>query len=580
MSSAVEPVILFLSSKNGSKGRVEESFAHQKLSFISAAGAPNALLAIPERLLSAEPTARESFLFSSAQRLRLIERESPADIDPLAITVAFDARQGTFIVEVPRTTPHQLFYRKTEQGLAISRRPESLAGSLSPSEQALFELLQFGAIFPTHSLWDEVDRFVPGYRYRLSFSSDSLDLRREPLPSRLLDSEISDTPLDEILLANVRDSLSRAAAKAAPIVLFSGGVDSGFLASELVELGYGETQLVHLSFDPQGTETKNAREMARRLGLPLDIISFNRNSAFESLISARSSFHQPFGDISVLPTAQLMSEISARYDKTRPIIDGTGADGSFGRFKKYPFWRALSAIPSPAAKLGGLIYALANLAGEQGRLEQITRILRRFSQYELIPAAVMAQNALSDISYFFSKDVQEHSRQIIQEYFSELASDEPLSAFIGANLIYVCANIYGQKTTPFRDGLDSGVIYPFLNPELVDHLLSTGHKQLDFRAEEKAFLKQRLASRVGEDLVYRPKVGFDPVGRDIFIWEPVEELLDLAVKGGPLAPYLDKTSIVHFRRRLHQGYALNAQAYNFLWVLAFSALWFQRQDLI
>ena len=116
---------------------------------------------------------------------------------------------------------------------------------------------------------------------------------------------------------------------AIPIVMFSGGVDSGLIAYRLSALGRMDTVMFNVSFGQNDKEAMVAREMANRLRL--NCIELRYPGKWDVLTSPGAVYPVPFGDYSAPPAAFLASEICDRYAGQKVVVfDGTGADGCFG----------------------------------------------------------------------------------------------------------------------------------------------------------------------------------------------------------------------------------------------------------
>ena len=116
-------------------------------------------------------------------------------------------------------------------------------------------------------------------------------------------------------------------------VAMSSGVDSALLAALLVQAGI-PAQGLTVGYDPltRNDETYAASENARRIGIPIEIISASDEDISAILNLAIKSFPEPLGDATILP--QLLMTMAAK-GRVTSIMDGTGADNIFGGMQKF-----------------------------------------------------------------------------------------------------------------------------------------------------------------------------------------------------------------------------------------------------
>jgi asparagine synthase (glutamine-hydrolysing) len=221
------------------------------------------------------------------------------------------------------------------------------------NDDAVFSILQFGAIIPPLSPWKGIHRFVPGYQYQEMKMVGPVELLQHQDISILNPEQQADEVeqlLDKILKENIGDN------EEDPVLLFSGGVDSGLIASRLAALGYCNSLLINFSFGDDDLESKLAEEMASELGLPFMRVSAQDRPS-SCLDNPGKIYTQPFGDYSTAPTSDLaQSVVKYLSNQKRLIIDGTGADGAFGMTAKIRVWKKVSRVPVIVRKAVSLAY--------------------------------------------------------------------------------------------------------------------------------------------------------------------------------------------------------------------------------
>lgn len=435
-----------------------------------------------------------------------------------------------------------------------------------PDKDAILSVLQFGAIVPPLSPWTEVSRIVPGFKY-----AGIKRLGPVGLP------KIKDPPSDEskpqanhieqlvdfILKTNIGENDN-------PILLFSGGVDSGFIASRLAALGFRDTLLINYSFGDYDLESKISEKMAAELGLPYQRI-FAEEGLCQCLKQPGQIYSQPFGDHSTVPTSALARAVVNRFGNERKvIIDGTGADGAFGMLGKIKSWQSVERVPVFLRLLVSLSYEKLFWRNDS-RFERLGRICRRSTQLP-IAGAVIAQNALAGI--FYSDEANNRLGDLLEKWIEGWVGNEFEDKIVGSDLALTCANIFAQKARPIFQSAGHRVLYPFLDSQVVSHSFSASRDHC--LNEPKAVLKKSLAQYVSADLVYRPKSGFvDPRAQVFYSSEFRSYLAAVTDQSSPLTGILDHAKIKFACDLLAKQRAIPIQTLNLLWAIVFTDRWYR-----
>ena len=434
------------------------------------------------------------------------------------------------------------------------------------NNDAVLSILQFGAIVPPLSPWTGIHRCLPGYQYLGTRMVGPVDLP-ESLDTPCENIEVQADEVEQVLDCILR---SRIGENGDPVVLFSGGVDSGVIASRLVALGYRNSLLINYSFGEDDSETDLAEEMARQLGLPFERVVANEGSCL-CLESPGRVYVQPFGDHSTVPTSALARAVVQRLaNDKRVIIDGTGADGAFGMLAKIRAWDRVGKVPMAFRKAAAVVYEKM-FWGRKGTIESVGRISRRSIEMPLV-AAVLAQNPLAGV--FYSGDANYRLHELLQEWIGGWAGSRLERQIIGADLALTCANIFAQKGNPIFEASGHRVLYPFLEPEMVSMAFRASRSRQ--RHEAKAALKKSLSRHVTGEMVYRPKSGFfDQKGEVFFSDEFIEYLFSAVESSGPISDVLERKPVTRACNLLARRKALPAQTLNLLWAIVFTDRWYR-----
>ena len=493
------------------------------------------------------------------------------------VTRSVDGRSLT--IDIPLTSTDPMYFRRAadSSSLRISDDPRALrTNSCAIDERSLFSILQFGAIVPPLSLWRGIQRLAPGASHTLHV--DDLTWSSSGLPLAVVDTACSDATMGvdaqascvSRLLDEVLDDLCP---NHDPVILFSGGVDSGLIALRAAQMGWKDTLLLHYSMADDDPETIQARAMAQQIGLPIRCVQDIESKAMAVLGQAARAYPQPFGDHSTLPSFALARATIAVLDCPRVIIDGTGADGCFGMFAKAAQWRGAYHLPRGIRNLASAAYAWAGQWRRPGELEKRLRILRRTASLPWLSAAI-AQNPLSGLAYQFPQETTQEVCELLEKWSQTMVvGDEPDVRLPALDLALVCANIFAQKNKPVFAQSTHRVAYPFLDERIVG--LALGHAACWPYAEQSKFaLKAALAQHVPQEMVFRRKSGFvaplSTILRDPTFLAAFDRIL---AKDSPLAPYLNLRVLRQLRRDVETGRDLPAQTYNLIWSAIFTNCW-------
>lgn len=466
--------------------------------------------------------------------------------------------------EIPPCDTRGYFFDNSDR---IVTKPRCLVNeSLKIDDNAVFSVLQFGAIIPPLSPWKGVHRMLPGFRYQGTKIGYPVDLAKGKNISTLNVEQQADeieNLLDAILKRHIgvqRD----------PVLLFSGGVDSGIIASRLAALGYRDSLLLNFSFGDDDPESKLAEAMANHLGLKFERVQANRRLC-SCLDAPGAIYPQPFGDYSTVPTSDLAYSVVERLSSQgRLILDGTGADGAFGMTAQIDSWEKMSRMPQIIKTSAASMYS-KTLWHQTGRIEHVARILRRSAEMPPL-SAILAQNPLAGI--FYKMDNRHLVDDLLERWIGGWAGDNFATRVVAADLAMTCANTFVQKAQSILESGGHKLLCPFLEVEVVSmSLSSTPYWQMD---EPKSPLKKSLARHVPHNMVYRPKSGFvDPRGDVFFDGEFIEHLRSTCEPTGPIAHMLEKKPILNSCELLARRKVLPVQTLNFIWAVVFMDRWYR-----
>jgi asparagine synthetase B (glutamine-hydrolysing) len=473
--------------------------------------------------------------------------------------------------------PH---WRREEDRIAVDPDVRNL---MRPGDRidpvGLLSLLTFGMCVPPFTLAKEIGAFVPGMRTTIDLRDLSI---RESIAPRWSPLRSEDPSLDpeaqcDAVLAALDDALLRSIGDRQPVLLFSGGVDSGLLAARLAALGRRDARLVHYRFSDDAPDTIAARVVAERLGFEFATVDPKPGAALEVLDTAPMRHRRPFADHSTIPTTTLLDGALAMIRAPSTILDGTGADGAFGMFAKAETYdRVERLLPAPLRRLLAMPYRLGGFWRRTGRLEVPLRLLRRAGTLPPIAAAI-AISPMLGIGVHGDRSVVATLGAAVDDWSRRLAPpDGPPVRLPLADLCFICAGLFAQKD--FSAAADAGIpiAYPFLDDQMIDLALRRASRWPG-REHPKRVLKRLLLRDVPAETVERRKSGFVAPTFDLFRDEGMlARLSAVADPGAKLAPFIDPRVLRRCIDDLRAGHAFAPPIHNWLWALLIAERWLDR----
>ena len=492
-----------------------------------------------------------------------------------AIRIEASLKSGEIAIMVPPTTPQQFYFARNSHGFYFSddMRLFRYLVETSLDERAIYALFQYGAIPPPLTIYKNVRRIPNGHVFKLQPNSDEL--------IHLTCFSLRDCPVRNGAQSNPETKIERALDELltgipqAAVLYFSGGVDSGLLASRLAKLGRTDVRLLNYAFDPDDEESRLALRMASYFGLECHQVHHDLRKVSDVLQRIGKDYSFPFGDFSTVPTNVLVHESLEWAQRSFVVIEGTGADGAFGAGLKYPKWQRVYRVPAFLRKRADAAYSLFKLWQRNSRLERLGRVARKSMRMPL-GQAMVAENALEGIAYSIpqqsSADLEEAIRVNFEAMSIGVELEERLSFL---DLVWVCAGRMAPKSfDPLRK---HGVrtIYPYLDLPILAVSSSLAWDEKCAYGEEKAILKRLLARDVPRQWVYRLKRGFEPPHQPMVASPAMQEFLRDVVlsRQNPLINFCETDKVLGMIERARKGQELCPGAYDFIWTLTFTSAW-------
>ncbi len=478
-------------------------------------------------------------------------------------------------VESPFSAVDLIYWRAYDDRIEISADFRELCDApLRPDPAGVLSMLMHGAPIPPLTLYREIKAFLPGCLTEINLRT--LSTSRTSIlswsPSATDEANLGRTDRNAIVGQVLEDSIVDLVGDEAPVVLFSGGIDSTIMAAALKRSGYRNTTLVHLSFGEDHPDTVAARAVAKRLRLPIEIVMDDQRAAEQVMDSAVDIYRQPFADHSA-PPSHVLAEKVARDFAGRPVLDGTGADGAFGLFGRSLRFRSMYRLPRVVHTAADLAYRFGKLWQNDTMLERACRVLRRPTVVPKLNAAI-AQNVLLGVAIRPTAEIGEVWESLDSWIETIRPSDDPMSRIPLADLGVLCASVFAHKNySQFADA-GSNVVYPFLSFPMVD-LAIRRCRYWPTAGQGKQVLKDLFGRDVPEgSLANRRKTGFVAEDRSMFASVRFLDRLESATAtDAPLAAMLEFGFFHDLNKLVRAGRRLPANVYNLAWAIVMADTW-------
>ncbi len=517
------------------------------------------------------------------QLLRLTRGSAyPTDARSYALGGRVEVAGDRVTVTSDLAAVNRLHWAVDRNQLLISADPRLLyRRGMTLDHRGLISLLTLGTIAPPFTLRREVHAFRPGFT--TTFDLRNFQVEEEPaIRWSELDKKDQSRSLEwqvDILVAMLDRMLSEVLTESPPYLLFSGGVDSGLLASRLVALGRTDTQLVHFSFGDDSPDTKAAEALSTVLDLPMTTVRRVERSAAELLDRTPFLHQQAFADHSVVPTTALIEHTASIAPRDSLVIDGTGADGAFGLVRKASRYRWFERlVPLSMRRVLAIPYRQFDLWRGESTSEKFFRVLRRAGTMPRAMAAI-AMSPMHGIGVRDESGAFPELATEIDAWLDHLAPRDGRTVRIAmADLCLICSGVFAQKD--FRGGTDAGMrmAYPYLRQPMID--LALRHAcHWPQSGEPKRALKEALLRVAPASAVNRPKTGFVSSKFELFRDpEVLERLAATAERGSSLAGIIEPAVVRTIVADLRAGQTFSPPIYNFMWSAMVAESWVRQLD--
>ena len=401
-----------------------------------------------------------------------------------------------------------LYYAQQDGGFAWGSELKALrtyyGDALSIDHTALYDYLTYQYIPSPKSMYEGVHKLPPAHllEYDLDRGAYSVrryySLRTDPLEEQYA----SAGELSEQLLSHLGTAVHTQLAADVPLGFFlSGGVDS----SSVVALAAGHHDQLHtyaIGFDAdEASELEFAQTMASHVAATHNPATMAQERALALVEQLPTVFDEPFADSSALPT-YLVAEHAAK--DLRVVLTGDGGDEVFNGYSRYNAHtrkRLTRAGPGESNWLGGL----------KAWNSTLRRAVRGYERYMGLGGFAYYTRLLGGLTHN-EKARYRREWQIPQDYddywYFRQHYDSTLPQAKALQVLdfntYLPDDILTKvDRTSMAHSLEARV--PLLDTKTVEFCFRLTPQQL---GENKALMKNALATRLPHSILARPKRGF------------------------------------------------------------------------
>ena len=462
------------------------------------------------------------------------------------------------------------------------------------SQAGLASLLRFGYVMGPSTIYDRVEKVMPGTIVSIRANGPSSQIQRKVWWSveglchqPLLD--IDDREAIELVRDSIEQSVADRMITDRPLGAFlSGGVDSSLVVSMMARQSSIPIQTFSIGFDDKAyDEAVGAKSVAQHLGTDHTEFYVGEQDALDVVPQLGHMFDEPFADSSQIPTAILCS---ITRNSVVVSLSGDGGDELFGGYDRYAWtmrlWNRLSRVPYSVRCLAATtLNSLPNVVLQRIGSAANACAPRRFRvRQPADKAALLAKllpartaNELYGALVGHWKDPELLLAQTLapedHPAFPVVEVEDPWLRMMGTDLLsYLPDDILVKvDRTSMAVGLEARV--PLLDHRVAELALRLPHRMRVRHGETKWVLKQVLSELVPRPLWDRPKSGFGaPVGSWIRgpLRDWVEELLsqERLDEGGHFNANIVRSALSsHLSGRMEMG--------NYLWDIIMFQSWLE-----
>lgn len=405
-----------------------------------------------------------------------------------------------------------MYFHRLPGGIVFGSEIKALLASghisRSISWPALHEYMYFGNALGQRTMFEGIERLLPGHTLRLD--KHGISTKSFWSPERL--QEVGDD-LDAAT-DHVRERLDKAVQSHlisdVPVGVFlSGGIDSSAITAFASKHYKGnlKTYSVHFDFDPIDEQPK-ARLVAEKFGTThqeLFVRAGNMQEIIERLVHCHD---EPFADAADIPLYLLCQQLAG---SVKVILQGDGGDEIFAGYRRYNilaherFWRVTSnlarfgrsLIPNgPRRQRAMRFFETMNIADPSLRLAMLMTV----ETLRAPPTRLLSAEAKAHLE-------RHDPFQRYRDIWRRFEGLDPVQRNLYIDSLILLPDTFLEKVDKSTMAHSIEVRVPFLDTNLTDYAMALPSKFKVRNRQKKFILRRALRGVVPDEILDGPKTG-------------------------------------------------------------------------
>jgi asparagine synthase (glutamine-hydrolysing) len=471
--------------------------------------------------------------------LHLYEEEGERCVERLQGMFAFaiwDRPRQKLLLARDRLGIKPLYYAVTPSELLFGSEIKALLAAgvrADLNRAALPELLAAGYVSGPETLFQGVRRLPPGRTLSWTLGQGGQERQYWALPAPEEDGEPMLAERAREVGRRLQSAVRSHLMSDVPLGLFlSGGIDSSGLLALMAPMVKEPVRTFSVGFtDREANELAYARVAARAAGAEHREVVVSPDEFFDALPRLVWHEDEPIAFPSSVPL-HFVSVLAAQHVKV--VLTGEGADELFLGYNRYRVTAWNQRLGETYRRMTGPWFR----ARLRDVTQQMPRSMRRYTERSFLaldpgPRGIFYENfavfpevrrqaLLADAALLLGRDPYFEALRCYEE-----AKGGPLDRMSRADIqTYLVRLLMKQDTMSMAASIESRV--PFLDHELVEHIVSMPGRFKLRGLETKAVLRAALQGVVPAEILTRKKMGFPvPVGRWLSgsFWPMVQEFV-------------------------------------------------------
>jgi asparagine synthase (glutamine-hydrolysing) len=460
----------------------------------------------------------------------------------------WDRRAETLFLARDRLGIKPLYYSEMPDGTLIFGSElksllvhPGLERELDPT--AIEEYFAYGYVPDPKSIYRSVRKLAPGHVIKWR--------RGEPAPRPRQYWDVRFDPSDhrdegeigEDLIVQLREAVRLRMIAEVPLGAFlSGGVDSSAVVALMAGLSDKPVNTCSISFaDPSFDESRYARMVAERYKTDHFVEQVDPD-AFDLVDRLASLYDEPFADSSAMPTYRVCALARKRVTVA---LSGDGGDEVFAGYRRYRWHdyeeRVRRFVPDPIRRplfgFLGEVYPKLDWAPKPLRAKSTLQSIGRDTTGGFFHSVSVLYDGVRLPLYSdgFRRQLQGyHAREVLDDVMAKAPADDHISRVQYADLKTYLAGDILTKVDRASMAHSLEVRVPVIDHKFIEWSarLPSGLKLRN--GEGKHIFKKALEPYLGDDILYRSKMGFSvPLGA--WFRGPLKDRVRTALCGDVLA---------------------------------------------